>query len=539
MGTLWVATFESTLVSGLPGCVIPGSDSQHRIKVSNWAPPLALKSRRVFVSAQPSSSQGEESSSVDKVSDSSNQDTYYSSSEAIISAAGSGSGTKDLDSLLPSRKQGNEVDPKPQGSSAQSALERAMAYKKMKGQGASSKSSPAPQTKPSSPPMPPSGPIRVEVLTGKPIQSSRSSSGLDLELTRSLNFDSASSSIGSGSASPQGGEQSEVVVSSSVPKSENNQMEGSLAAQLSFEKAKAYKLQQSEMIAALNEKKPEPAAPPPIVEDEDKDKNVVEVEIYTRDGIVKRRVLKPETAFANVKNYKAKGVSTMDFVGLGFADKKSTNRPAGLSESFEAPSGPLPEVEMLTRDAGVADPEATADSENAYKPRVATWGMFPRPADISKANMKQGQNLMDRGRLGEAQAAFLSVMEEMPFPSELHGMAALQEAVCLDSSNRSDEAKVKYEKLVSHPNGAVRKKARQLLFGFQAAVKLKVKSRYDWDSSTYRKYFDAFADGYNTMYKNTEEPATFEETLMQTVPYALLLIFPIVLIFTLAVLKNV
>uniref|UniRef100_A0A7I4CAJ8 Uncharacterized protein n=1 Tax=Physcomitrium patens TaxID=3218 RepID=A0A7I4CAJ8_PHYPA len=467
MGTLWVATFESTLVSGLPGCVIPGSDSQHRIKVSNWAPPLALKSRRVFVSAQPSSSQGEESSSVDKVSDSSNQDTYYSSSEAIISAAGSGSGTKDLDSLLPSRKQGNEVDPKPQGSSAQSALERAMAYKKMKGQGASSKSSPAPQTKPSSPPMPPSGPIRVEVLTGKPIQSSRSSSGLDLELTRSLNFDSASSSIGSGSASPQGGEQSEVVVSSSVPKSENNQMEGSLAAQLSFEKAKAYKLQQSEMIAALNEKKPEPAAPPPIVEDEDKDKNVVEVEIYTRDGIVKRRVLKPETAFANVKNYKAKGVSTMDFVGLGFADKKSTNRPAGLSESFEAPSGPLPEVEMLTRDAGVADPEATADSENAYKPRVATWGMFPRPADISKAygggrnikpgqkleteeeriaretktkkllddykkkvglnvspkvkamcemNMKQGQNLMDRGRLGEAQAAFLSVMEEMPFP---------------------------------------------------------------------------------------------------------------------------
>lgn len=73
----------------------------------------------------------------------------------------------------------------------------------------------------------------------------------------------------------------------------------------------------------------------------------------------------------------------------------------------------------------------------------------------------------------------------------------------------------------------------------QAAVKLKVKSRYDWDSSTYRKYFDAFADGYNTMYKNTEEPATFEETLMQTVPYALLLIFPIVLVFTLAVLKNV
>ena len=42
---------------------------------------------------------------------------------------------------------------------------------------------------------------------------------------------------------------------------------------------------------------------------------------------------------------------------------------------------------MLTRDAGVADRDAMAEGEmdDVYKPRVTTWGMFPRPADISKA----------------------------------------------------------------------------------------------------------------------------------------------------------
>ena len=43
-------------------------------------------------------------------------------------------------------------------------------------------------------------------------------------------------------------------------------------------------------------------------------------------------------------------------------------------------------MEILTRDAGVADPDAMAvEGDEVYKPRVTTWGMFPRPADISKA----------------------------------------------------------------------------------------------------------------------------------------------------------
>jgi len=77
------------------------------------------------------------------------------------------------------------------------------------------------------------------------------------------------------------------------------------------------------------------------------------------------------------------------------------------------------------------------------------------------------------------------------------------------------------------------------LLGLQAAERLKVRGGYNWDSSSYRKYFDAFADGYNTMYKKSnEESVNDEESLMQTLPYALLLIVPVVLVFTLVALKN-
>lgn len=76
------------------------------------------------------------------------------------------------------------------------------------------------------------------------------------------------------------------------------------------------------------------------------------------------------------------------------------------------------------------------------------------------------------------------------------------------------------------------------LFWLQAAERLKVRAGYNWDSSAYRKYFDAFADGYNTMYKKGEESANDEESFMQTLPYALLLIVPVILVFTLVALKN-
>lgn len=76
----------------------------------------------------------------------------------------------------------------------------------------------------------------------------------------------------------------------------------------------------------------------------------------------------------------------------------------------------------------------------------------------------------------------------------------------------------------------------------QAAETLKVTGGYKWDTSTYRKYFDSFADGYNTMYKASEEEeedqGSSDLLLKQSLPYAIFLIFPVLVVFTLAALKN-
>jgi len=86
-------------------------------------------------------------------------------------------------------------------------------------------------------------------------------------------------------------------------------------------------------------------------------------------------------------------VSRMDFVGLDFADKKTTRGlPPGLvpiSDPFF--NDDLPEVELIVGDtskfgdAMAPEPEQTEEDEaELYKPKVSTWGVFPRPANISK-----------------------------------------------------------------------------------------------------------------------------------------------------------
>ncbi|KAL7120434.1 hypothetical protein ACP275_02G122600 [Erythranthe tilingii] len=89
-------------------------------------------------------------------------------------------------------------------------------------------------------------------------------------------------------------------------------------------------------------------------------------------------------------------ISNIDFVGLGFADKKSgRSLPAGLVPfSDPYPQGDIPEVEILVGNSSnfgdaLAEPKPTPVQENdddeLYKPKVSTWGLFPRPNDISKA----------------------------------------------------------------------------------------------------------------------------------------------------------
>ncbi|KAL7158001.1 hypothetical protein ABFS83_02G113700 [Erythranthe nasuta] len=293
-------------------------------------------------------------------------------------------------------------------------------------------------------------------------------------------------------------------------------------------------------------------------------------------------------------------ISNIDFVGLGFADKKSgRSLPAGLVPfSDPYPQGDIPEVEILVGNSSnfgdaLAEPKPTPlkendddDDDQLYKPKVSTWGLFPRPNDISKAYgggrtlrpgqaletaeeraakeartkqlladykkkyglnidpklksecekaLNEGDALMDLGELKKALPFYEEVMEKLPFQSEIHGLAALQWSICQDSRNRSDEARVMYEKLQSHPNPRVSKKARQFVFGFQAMEMMKVRSLNRKRLSTeYQNYFEAFVQN-KTSYTMKESEVVDEGGSNRALPYVFIfLASPIVLVLLIA-----
>ncbi|XP_028782977.1 uncharacterized protein LOC114739090 [Neltuma alba] len=293
-------------------------------------------------------------------------------------------------------------------------------------------------------------------------------------------------------------------------------------------------------------------------------------------------------------------VSKMDFMGLEFADKKNTRGlPPGLvpiSDSFSRSD--MPEVELIVGDTskfGAATttpkPEQTEEDESdLYKPKVSTWGVFPRPSNISKTYgggrvirpgdaleteeeksgkeertrqllaaykkeiglnidpkiksecedaLKEGDSLMNAGKLREALPFYEKVMEKLTFKSELHGLAALQWSICQDSLSRSNEARLMYEKLQSHPNPKVSKKARQFLFSFQAMEMMKVTtgSPFSWNTG-YQNYFDAFIES-KSNYPLQEDLNVQERALNQVLPYLLFLISPIFMVIFVALQKRI
>ncbi|CAO2816190.1 unnamed protein product [Amaranthus hypochondriacus] len=101
-------------------------------------------------------------------------------------------------------------------------------------------------------------------------------------------------------------------------------------------------------------------------------------------------------------------ISSIDFVGLNFSDKKTGRAlPAGLVPvSNPFPDDDLPEVEILVGDASKFGEAASSESKtpsqeegsDLYKPKISTWGMFPRPNNISKTfgggrNIRPGEAL--------------------------------------------------------------------------------------------------------------------------------------------------
>ncbi|CAN1344558.1 hypothetical protein LINPERPRIM_LOCUS40113 [Linum perenne] len=372
---------------------------------------------------------------------------------------------------------------------------------------------------------------------------------------------------------------------------------------LAFEKAKAYKQKKAELAAAA-------AATAPVEEEvPDRVKAAMEKakEYKKNKGIPTDEKKKIETypvqcnltsgLFSSGGNVKDPGLSKMDFVGLDFGDRKTGNRvPAGLMPRVDLyPVGELPEVEIIVGDPSKfekreVNPQPLEEDDNSkelYKPRVSTWGVYPRPANISKAYgggktirpgdaleteeervkkeirtkqlvaayknriglnidpklksecekiLNDGDSLMNSGKLKEALSLYQEVMDKLPYPSEIHGLAALQWSICQDSLLRSSEARAMYERLQSHPVPKVSKKARQFAFSFQAMEMMKVtKSNFPVEITGYKDYFDAFVEDKAANYTAKTEDESEEGLLRQALPYIVFLVSPILMILFIAV----
>eukprot|EP00252_Welwitschia_mirabilis_P005150 TRINITY_DN1558_c0_g1_i4.p1 TRINITY_DN1558_c0_g1~~TRINITY_DN1558_c0_g1_i4.p1 ORF type:complete len:409 (-),score=95.24 TRINITY_DN1558_c0_g1_i4:415-1641(-) len=312
-----------------------------------------------------------------------------------------------------------------------------------------------------------------------------------------------------------------------------------------------------------------------------------EVKIYTRDGVITRRFTPSEQYFSKSKGLEEEGISQVDFVGYNFSEKKSRRQiPVGPNGTSDfSTSGPLPEVQHIVGDAtklGAKPPAENSVQSDLYTPRVSTWGVYPRPENISKTygggkiiqpgdvlesdverasheektkkllekykikmglkvdpNVKEacekvleeGNQLMDVGKLIEAIGCFEKITKEMAFQTELHGLAALQWSICLDTLRRTDEAKKMYKKLVLHPNKFVQSKARHFVYSFEAMEILKVPSSYS-PQPNFENYFNSLSSDFNNSYFSTKEDK--DELLTQSFPYILFLLMPILFVTALA-----
>ena len=208
---------------------------------------------------------------------------------------------------------------------------------------------------------------------------------------------------------------------------------------------------------------------------------------------------------------------------------------------------------------GAPGSSSSSNSDDPFhKPAVATWGVFPRPRNISEAygggrNLPPGQELETEeetaarklrvsaalvtyrkqmgldidpavevhavalfqdgevlfkdGRLTAALEKFSAAAELVPLRSRIGGQANLQKAICLDSLGRNTDAYSIYTKLEGHTAPGVSKASRRMLFGFKAAENLKVATMsYDGGGTqAWKQYFDRISTGEWAAYTSSEE----------------------------------
>ncbi|KAL0911012.1 hypothetical protein M5K25_019111 [Dendrobium thyrsiflorum] len=101
---------------------------------------------------------------------------------------------------------------------------------------------------------------------------------------------------------------------------------------------------------------------------------------------------------------------------------------------------------------------------------------------------------------------------------------------------RPNEARIMYEKLKSHPNAEISKKARQFVFSFQAMEMMKVKDTSLPRKTGYEDYFEAFVEDKKANYIASIEEKD-DRVLEQVLPYLIFLLSPM-LVILFAVVKN-
>lgn len=240
----------------------------------------------------------------------------------------------------------------------------------------------------------------------------------------------------------------------------------------------------------------------------------------------------------------------------------------GITQSADAPTS--------------ATIEGGSSNVSAYAPKVSTWGVFPRPPDISKAygggrtirpgqqlespedeaarkqktkdliqayRKKAGldippdvlvryQELFDEGEIIMERTAYQKAAEIfgeaaglVPFPSPQFGKAALNRAVCLDSIGKSEEARRAYEALRRHPDTQIARMARQLGYGFEAGKFLKVDKMARIElAPQYRPFFQEFTPRWKRKLKMTVDDDGGEVPLQDLLIALTTLVLPFVLV---------
>ena len=195
-----------------------------------------------------------------------------------------------------------------------------------------------------------------------------------------------------------------------------------------------------------------------------------------------------------------------------------------------------------------------------YKPKVSTWGVFPRPKDISKEygggrtlkKDEKGRNIIEskeetearkirvakklekyrtsnalnmskeeeekvREALAEANeflrvgsvmkgiAALEPFQQEINARSELGGKVIFCYAMCLDNAQRREEALKQYKRVLGNQYGMVSKQAERMLWGMTTASKKMKADLFDYESDRRKYTEDALEKWVNPKWRSREE----------------------------------